>query len=142
MVKTFVLIVSERFPKTHKKAGENTGFPEAISAGLKIHTIRSNYKFWKKRVKKINSGEAVLSLRVWSGNPYNSKQKEIAVFTQIGIEKIKYLRPSFYIDGKKLNVEKLAKNDGLSSEDFYEWIGKYPDSDMAILHFSNFRYEK
>ena len=27
--------------------------------------------------KKINAGEAVLSIRVWEGKPYNSKQREI-----------------------------------------------------------------
>lgn len=70
---TYVLTVSEFFPKTHNKAGLPTGFINAISNKTKLHTIRGNYDLWAKRFEKINKGEAVLSVRYWSGKPYNSR---------------------------------------------------------------------
>ena len=54
-MKTFVLTVSRTFPKTHKRAGQQTWFVEKINEagmpisdeliiGKKIHTIRANYE--------------------------------------------------------------------------------------------------
>lgn len=90
-MKTYVLTVSEKFPKTHPKSGQPTNFPLSIKHYDKIHTIRGNYDLWAKRFEKINAGEAVLSVRVWEGKPYNSKQREIFRYDyrgKIGIEKL------------------------------------------------------
>lgn len=87
-LKTYVITVSENFIGKHPRAGELTEFKEKILSGEKKHTCRSNYMFWKKRIDKVNSGEAVLSLRQWSGKPYNSKQKEIMRLTKAGIQQI------------------------------------------------------
>ena len=72
--KTYVLMISENFPKYHQKAGEPTFFARKIEEGKKIHTIRQNYELWNKRAEKINKGEAILSIRKWSGKAYRSKQ--------------------------------------------------------------------
>ena len=40
---------------------------------VKLHTIRANYPLWEKRIKDIQEGHAVLSVRQWSGKPYRSK---------------------------------------------------------------------
>ena len=47
-MKTYVLTLSQNFPKTHKRAGEETNFVNKIFDGSKIHTIRSNYELWEK----------------------------------------------------------------------------------------------
>lgn len=168
--------ISQQFPKTHKRAGEETYFVDRIlknGVGFyqflewhKIHTIRANYPLWEKRFKKILSGEAVLELYYWSEKPYNSKQVTICQLRKedgIGIQKIDFeemmlcaqetsftyfknkgkeayvFRP--WINGHLLNVETLAKNDGLSKEDFGEWFKNYNFSEpMAIIHFTNFIY--
>jgi hypothetical protein len=40
-----------------------------------------------------------------------------------------------------MEISELAKNDGLSENDFCEWFRKYDLSKpMAIIHFTNFRY--
>jgi hypothetical protein len=44
------------------------------------------------------------------------------------------------IEGKKVNWEDIAKNDGLSFEDFCEWFKVRTSSPMAIIHFTDFRY--
>lgn len=179
-MKTYVLTVSRVFPTTHKRKGEPTFFVEKIFKGLnqimpccwcghgctcskhciidsmnlneKLHTIRANYELWAKRIKDVQEGKAILSIRYWSGKPYNSKQVEICQLDKdsgIGIQKLITLYDSFVLIGKKENeydsfsIKKdlLAKNDGLSLEDFKEWFRKYDLSNpMAIIHFTSFRY--
>ena len=90
-MKTYVLTVSKHFPKTHKRAGDHTNFPVLINNKQKLHTIRGNYGLWRKHFDKIEKGEACLSVRVWTGVPYNSSQVEIFNFCKedgIGIEKL------------------------------------------------------
>ena len=158
--KIYVLTLSGVFPKSHSKAGQNTFFKEGLLNALngdtnkyeyqhyKIHTIRQNYSFWEKRVKEINEGKAVLSVRQWSGAPYRSKQVEIANLTKIGIQKIIRFSNSTIDIENKLSVNELigysyvAKNDHLSTKDFKEWFKDrfsiyHP---FAIIHFTEFRY--
>jgi hypothetical protein len=139
MMKNYVITISERFPKTHKRAGELTYFATKIKNGEKIHTIRTNYELWEKRITDINNGLALLSVRVWEGKPYRSKQKELFRYIAekgIGIQKIVILCMND-IDA----ITELAKNDGLSIEDFTDWFKNYDISQpMAIIHFTSKRY--
>lgn len=144
-MKTFVLTVSNQFPKTHNRAGQTTGFIENIRRlpeCEKIHTIRSNYELWRKRAKEINEGRAVLSIRYWSGMPYRSKQVEINRLERIGVEKLEHPDNLDFapIEGEKVNWKNVAKNDGLSFEDFCEWFKLRQKEPMAIIHFTDFRY--
>lgn len=146
-MKTYVLIVSKYFPKTHKKYGKSTGFVENISKLFtndcdKIHTLRSNYELWKKRANEINNGNAVLSIRHWSEMPYRSKQIEISKLEKIGVEKLKHPDNLIFasIEGKMINWEDVAKNDGLSFEDFCEWFKSRQKEPMAVIQFTDFRY--
>jgi hypothetical protein len=161
-MKTYVLTVSKTFPVKHQRRGQLTNFKEmiAIMPGTKpakIHTIRSNYDLWKKRINKVNEGKAVISLRQWSGKPYNSPQIE---FMQLGQGEVGYQSVHFafnsvevpFIDNfdNKISLtskqalgicEKLARNDGLSFEDFKDWFKGYDLSKpMIIIHLTNFRY--
>lgn len=146
-MKTFVLTVSKQFPKTHAKAGRDTGFVQNISKlfsfeNTKIHTIRHNYDLWNKRAKEINEGKAILSIRYWSDKPYNSKKVEICRLEKIGVEKLEDARNFVFapIEGKEVNWGEVAKNDGLTFEDFCEWFKVRSDKPMAVIHFTNFRY--
>ena len=174
-MKTYVVIVSCYFPKNHQRTGEKTNFSQKLQLGIKnipnsvmyneecdlitdrkIHTIRSNYPLWSKRISKIQTGEATLSIRYWSGKPYNSKQIEIckldknsgvgvqeldlSVFKELGMCFINYNELTFS-GSKQVNHKELAKNDGLSLKDFKEWFKDYDLSQsMAIIHFTSFRY--
>ena len=158
-MKTYVLLISQYFPATHPRKGEPTSFPAKILKGLgdnfyylqpmKIHTIRANYDLWKKRIDEINAGEAVLSLRYWTGKPYKSKQKDFATICKggIGVQKLgfssgKIHYPFIAADkASSLDVELIAHNDGLSLSDFEAWFKGYDLSKaMAIIHFTDFRY--
>jgi hypothetical protein len=150
---TYVLTVSEFFPKTHNKASLPTGFINAISKKWKKHTIRGNYVLWLKRFKKINEGKAVISVRSWSGKPYRSTQTEHFVFDKddkIGLEKIEFdddkddvpcLRYPLINNNSQPSIFSVAENDGLSLQDFKEWFKNYDlNEPMAIIHFTSFRY--
>lgn len=146
-MKTFVLTVSERFQATHPKKGEPTYFADKILSRTKKHTIRANYDLWHKRLKDVQEGKAVLSIRYWSGKPYNSKQVEICKLDNthsIGVQKIEFddYLYSALVDGKRFgDMFKLAKNDGLSEYDFESWFIHYDFSKpMAIIHFTPMRY--
>ncbi|MFY9159658.1 hypothetical protein [Aquirufa ecclesiirivi] len=157
-LKTYVLTVSRYFPSTHPRKGEDTGFIDKILTTImgapdlrKIHTIRGNYELWEKRIKEVQDGKAILSLRYWEGKPYDSKQVEFARLDKnsgIGIQKLVFLDENFempfiFENGyASLNsIFTLAKNDGLSFEDFKAWFKVYDLSQpMAIIHFTSFRY--
>jgi hypothetical protein len=171
IMKTYVLTVSRVFPKTHSRSGQQTWFVEQINEALipvttepilgkKLHTIRANYPLWENRIKEVSEGKAILSLRYWSGKPYNSKQVEfmqLNKFSGIGVQMLEFILNSVnlpFIDNFDKNMSMtseqgveiakyLSKNDGLSFEDFKEWFKfdkhKYSEP-MAIIHFTNFRY--
>lgn len=185
-MKTYVLIISRTFPATHPQKGKTTGFKEKILlatgcpdceenqdlSGMnisqcnsclrhamvsnKIHTIRANYNLWEKRIKAIQEGKAVLSVRYWSASPYNYKKdnsKQIEVLrldkdSGIGIQKLSWTidhsgnyRPILYYIIKIIDLKELAQNDGLSMQDFNDWFKNYDLSeDMGIIHFTPFRY--
>lgn len=190
-MKTYVLMISKVFPAYHPRAGHPTFFKEAIAAGIegnrlvtlttsrrvgkhniilneqagKLHTLRGSYDLWKKRAEKINRGEAILSLREWSGKPYASKQEEFMQLTKVGVQEILISRPNYLgresvfqiaIDRKKIAAysdkalipavdqgkekvfQNICKNDGLSVDDFCKYF-KNP-LDGCIIHFTDFRY--
>lgn len=147
-MKTYVLTLSEVFPTNHARAGEPTGFRENLRK-TKIHTIRANYEFWRKRFDKIDAGEAVLSIRQWVGKPYgkDSTQRELCRLTcedGIGIERLMFDKSLLlpHVNYKPVGIGNLANNDGLSLDDWKEWF-KHCDlkKPLAVIHFTKFRYK-
>lgn len=151
-MKKYIITLSKVFLKQHIRAGEETGFKDSFLKGKKVHTIRANYNLWEARIKEVQEGKAVLSIRQWSGLPYRSKQDEITELSNedgVGIQKLIFNKDSngdffledFDIDGKYIDFDKLAANDGLLTEDWYRWFKKYDLSKpMAVIHFTSFRY--
>lgn len=122
----------------------------------KIHTIRANFPLWEKRFKKIDSGEAVLVIFYWEkpGGCYVKGNTRIEVCRLsredgIGIQEIIPCVMSDWAIRSSHSTEcyigydsgVIAKNDGLSLEDFKEWFKHYDLSEpMGILHLTSFRY--
>ena len=166
-IKRYRLAVSRTFPATHPKSGQPTNFVDSIKVSLafggsgnKLHTIRANYPLWDKRIKAVQEGKAVIELFYWEGKPYKSLQLVFAkldkdsgcgvqvlefeemIMTEspVLITKYKGLLRIFRTK-TKIELEDIAKNDGLSLEDFKSWFRKYDLSKpMAIIHFTKFRY--
>ena len=160
-MKTFVITLSKTFPSFHKRKGEQTNFKETFLAGQKksdfsktsyvfpkLHTIRANYELWAKRFEEIEKGNAQLSIRQWSGTPYRSEQIEIARLTRkdgIGIQQLSFsfgeISKMRIQNATEPSLETLAKNDGLSLQDWFEWFKGYDlYNSMAIIHFTKYRY--
>ncbi len=154
-MKIYVITLAKTFPVRHPKAGEDTYFRWGVENRYKIHTIRCNVPLWQKRVKEVEAGKACLSLREWSGKPYNSMQVEIARLTKedgIGMQILR--NKSIQInDGKTyadvitpdigdsvLDASIIARNDGLSLDDWLAWFKGCKDDYLAIIHFTPFRY--
>lgn len=138
------------FPKGHRKAGEATDFEDKVKYGRKIHTIRYNGNdVWAKRFKDISEGRKYLSLRQWTGRPYNSEQREIAKVEKIGLQKVTMTYnsgdsiPQVWIDGKAQDIETVAKNDGMTVEEFVDWFfGSRKENyfEGVVIQFTDFKY--
>lgn len=153
--KIYVLMLSREFPKTHPRAGEPTDFKTKKEEGVKKHTIRGNAELWEHRAEEINAGRAVLSVRQWSGKPYEpgSHQTEIARHTRLGTQRVKI---SFSVPWNKcISVKQdngdihhplfceVARNDGLSPDAFIDWFNPTKKKLVfkgVILHFTDMRY--
>ena len=138
-------MVSRVFPSYHKNKGELTRFEQKIRNKNKIHTIRANYEKWKRKIDQIKNGEAVLSVRGWQGVPYHSKQNYLFYYNQedaLEVSKLTKDENGYLInDIIRVSEEELAKNDGLTLDEFQEWFKVFPSEPMAIIHFTGFRYE-
>ncbi len=159
----YVITLSRNFTLKHPRHGEPTNFCEsALNAiwqahdvkctfpkfGAKLHTIRANYSLWYKRFQKIKAGKAILSIRYWSGKPYNSKQVELCKLSDkdgIGLQMLEFRNGSICepcINSTPIDVELIAKNDGLKYIDWRKWFEKDDlNGKYAIVHFTDFRYK-
>lgn len=151
-LKTYVITMMVKYPKQGIVVPKPTGFKKKLLSGEKKHTIRQNYKFWKKRIDEINEGKAVLSIRQWTGLPYRSEQKEIKRFGkgEVGYERVTMTGEAYDIaintgDGyyflSNRRILTLIKNDGVPVDIFRKF---FKDSllDGIIIHFTKLRYAK
>lgn len=147
-MKTFVLTVNPRFEKPILDTIDAVKHGQPLPAEIKWHTIRANYAFWESRIAAVNQGEAVLSVRIWSGKPRRSPQREFLRLEKVGLQKLAKRSDSanvsyYIVSGNGLgfiSTATLARKDGLSLDDFEAWFRDYPDGDMALIHFTDFWY--
>ncbi len=143
--KQVVLMIAKNFLAYHKRAGQSTEFEAKIKDKDKVHTIRPNYEKWKEKIEEVKSGKAELVLKQWEGRPYHSTPNKLSIYDDkddVDVSKLTKTADGFFVnDTKKVEPEDLAKNDGLSLQDFEDWFKVFPTEPMAILHFNSFRYE-
>lgn len=168
-IKHYRIPVSLTFPATHPRKGEPTFFPEMILSALgktelltsicfrqpplKLHTCRGKYEKWAKIMAEVHEGKAVLDLYYWNGVPYRKGVKQVVFATLdkdsgCGVQKlyfshsIEFPRVITEDDSRLALMPKtLAKNDGLSLEDFKAWFkGADLSEPLAIIHFTSFSY--
>lgn len=143
-MKTYVLILAKTFPKGHPRAGEPTYFKEEYLDERKIHSFRGNCDRWAKILHQVSEGKAILSIRVWRGLPYRSKQevlRNLYFYDGVGYE---------IIDMAALNKDErikksIASNDGMALKDWEVWFEKELHSKtvapMILIHFTTLRYK-
>ena len=164
-IKTYNIMLSRVFPKTHPRAGQPTGFDDRVMAcfrypsynptllgNKKLHTIRANYALWKERFDEVQRGEAIINLRQWLGEPYRSKTVLIKTLTAadgIGLQRLDFKMPdhgdlTFYVIDESMvftTGKVLSHNDGLELQDWLDWFSDYDQTQpLAIIHFTPFRY--
>ena len=105
----------------------------------KIHTIRQNYEYWKR------FEEREVALFTWEGKPYQkgSKQKVFCVKKIISVQQISVGGYYFECEDRFIDPVIFAKNDGFNhGYELCDWfsIDKRKSGEMAILHFTDFRY--
>lgn len=149
-MKTRILRLSKVFPAYHPRKGELTNFRHYVESEDKIHTIRETGQ-WYKIADEVNNSEAILNLRQWSDKPFCSPlDPPFAILDKIGVQQINITRFDedrwiCLIDMNRLiPIDVLAKNDGLSIEDFDAWFApKFKKTQTwsgVIIHFTDFRY--
>ena len=127
-------------------------FPDMYDHKPKLHVILSNYPLWEKRMKEVKERSAVIDLFYWQGKPATICSKQVVFATLdkdsgVGIQTLFFdecdINKALIADSLKTFVlpSQIAKNDGLSLEDFKAWFKGYDLSEpMAIIHFTKFRY--
>ena len=109
----------------------------------KIHTIRANYSFWKKYEGK------EVALFTWDGKPRQkgSKQKVFCTKKIKSVQEV-LLHPRCsnwrwtLADYTPIHGLFLSTNDGFFLfSDFADWFEKYKPGKMAVLHFTDYRYQ-
>jgi len=167
---TKVMTFARVFPTWHLRKGDPTMFVESLGLGFpdcvfkdfitadfllypmlgkplgrikgiypKYHTIRSGDR-WKVGDK--------FSPRVWSGKPYRSKQIIIAPIIEIKrVWHIEIINNKVIINGVyygeygSVNVDTLARNDGLTPADMESWFGKKFFSGQIICWNDTIEYK-
>jgi len=137
-----ILRLSKTFMRPHPRTGEPTGFKEKFLLGEKIHTLRENRNGYYK------DGD-IVKICEWEGEPFRSKPVTIKEGVRIGVVPVgimfeKGMSFAYTLNNLKneVFVKDLARNDGLSKDDFIRWF--FPDGygtwQGSIIHFTDFRY--
>ncbi len=93
-------------------------------AGVKMHTIRGHRRDGRPRAKV---GETI-SLRVWTGRPYNSKQREFARAVVKAVFPIRIYDCGIQLHATRREVrwygrQRIARNDGFGGvTEMLEWF--------------------
>lgn len=132
--------MSTVFPKYHPRAGEPTGFEEAIFEHKKLHTIRSGNRWMAGDTARVF---------VWIGAPYRSKQRviipELLILRVYDIEidapyGAVFINTVFYGEFNNIEMRLLAENDGLAVQDFLDWFSPYVPFSGQIICLGNVDY--
>lgn len=117
--------------KTHFPDGSPTNFVEAILSGRKIHSIRSGTR-WRKG----------MSIHMATGVRTKSyHQFCIKVVQRTNYIVIRPQKKDVWVSGIRLTneeIELLAKNDGLTTAQFWAWF--HSDFSGQIIHWTDYRY--
>ena len=134
------LIIDRVFRAYMKKAGQRTFFEEKFETGELKHVVESNFDRWKIKIEKVKTGNAVLNIEFWNGAPYASKKTLVKSIKDADIQKLELKNGKYLIDGKEVSFEALAKNSGMTPEDFSDCFKVMSSTPMAVIQINNFKY--
>jgi len=120
------------FPSTHPRAGQPTWFKEKILNGEKVHTIRDH-------LSPLQRGYVFRPVH-WSEKPYRSAVVEVCEpLTVVETYPFSLELAKAKVSGRIVSdLRVLARNDGLSVEDFLAWF--YPKYSGYIICWQPVNY--
>ena len=106
-----------------------------------------------RKIAALKKQGGTLCIRQWSGKPYRSQQETILEVpaSVVGIQKMGIVQTdvsqlSVQVDAREVPISEIAKNDGLNSVEFSEFLQPVLKTSegnktiFAVIHFTNFRY--
>ena len=140
------LIIQNTFPDRNSRKGEPTEFRSKIMGGQKTYEVKGQWHKWESKINDVVNRKAVLALKEWAGRPYHSDLiliKELTFMDGVGIEKLDAGFRGWNVNDKEseLPTDRLARGNGMTSDEFNEWFKEALKTNMCIIHFSEFRYD-
>lgn len=117
--------------KTKFPDGSPTNFIEAIESGEKIHSIREGLRWGTDMNIHMATGVRTKNYRQFALKRVVSVQR---IIIRGGLKEV-------WVSGRKLSsdeIERLAKNDGLTVARFWEWF--HSNIVGQIIHWTDYRY--
>ncbi|WP_338761945.1 hypothetical protein WAF17_16600 [Bernardetia sp. ABR2-2B] len=142
-LKCFQLFIPKSFPKNHKKAGQETQFAKRIITGRMIQVLKKDYAYWLDVVRKVQDGEAYISVVEWEQNRTETQREVLRLdaSSNIEIQKVTFSKKFFYLRRVRLCPDELAENCGFNTTtDFKNYYKSFPKSELAMIQFTGFRY--
>jgi hypothetical protein len=139
----FTLLIPKFFPPKNKKEGQETMFSKRLITGQMIQIFKKDYAYWLDVVRKVQNGEAYISVMEWEQNKTET-QKEVLrldASSNIEVQKIHYNKKNFYLRKVRLCPDELAERCGFNiTTDFKGYHKSFPISELALIQFTKFRY--
>jgi len=139
----FTLFIPKFFPKKHKKEGQETMFSKRLITGHMIQVVRKDYAYWLDVIRKVQNGEAYISVIEWEQNKTETQKEVLRLDASSGIEvqKVHYNKKNFYLRKVRLCPDELAEKCGFNTTtDFKGYHKSFPISELALIQFTKFRY--
>lgn len=145
MEKQILLSVYDTFPTWHSRYGEDTHFAGKIKGiffPVKIHALKSGVIFWEDACRKLATGGYCARIVYLEDRPAGKLYYLISKCKTLHTQRARYDKASqkVLVEGKPVAVETVAGNEGLSYNDFLEFLDKYDGREFVIVHFTGFRY--
>lgn len=145
MRKCFLLTVPAYYPVWHSRYGEETQLVTRLSRSrdAKIHAIKFNIGYWRDAACKFSTGKYDLLICYKGDDPEERKfyplKHACYLHIQVGRFPIEG-KDHILIDGREVAVDKVARNEGYSVDDFLELRKHVGSREFCIVHFTEFRY--
>lgn len=143
--KRILLTVPAFFPAWHSRYGEQTHLATRLlpERGAKIHALKLRIEYWSKAADKFRTGRYDLVIC------YKGDDSERVKFYPLMRSDHLHIQAACFpdgdedhvlVEGKKIPVGIVARNEGYSRRDFMEWRKYIGSREFCIVHFTGFRY--
>ncbi|MDR3060293.1 MAG: hypothetical protein LBU84_19405 [Prevotella sp.] len=142
--KKIYITIPAYYPVWHSLSTDYTDFAKKIIKGRKIHIIKTDIAYWLKMNDKFTSDEYKLLITYGLYDLYTGSRRYFCIKSCkiLYVQRASILLGYDYIlvNGKKIPSGIIARNEGMSTPDFIEWIKGLDVKEFCIVNFTNFSY--